>query len=120
MFNPENQLEQPKKPTDWDILGIQEGSSPDEIKVAYRKAVKEVHPDAKKAGGEEAFRQINEAYKRLLDEANKPEKPKPDSTDSVAAEAAQKYGKTRDDWEKEKKKDPFDENDPDKKIDLYG
>jgi len=120
MFNPDNRPEQPKKPTDWEVLGIQEGASLEEVKAAYRVAVKEVHPDIKKDGDETAFIQINEAYKRLLDGANKPEQPKPDATDSVAAEAAKKYEKTRNDWEEENKKDPFDENDPDKKIDLYG
>ncbi len=118
MFNPDNLPEQPKEPNDWEVLGIPEKSSPEEIKTAYRRAVKQTHPDM--GGEEEAFRQINEAYERLLKRAEMPEGTKPDSTDSAAAEAAKKYEKMRDDWEQEKEKDPFDENDPDKKIDLYG
>lgn len=51
------------------ILGINESTSPDDIKKAYRKLAKEYHPDTK--GGdrsaEERFKDISEAYAILKD-----------------------------------------------------
>lgn len=41
-------------------LGVPPGASPREIKRAYRRKVKEVHPD--RGGDEEAFRRVREAY----------------------------------------------------------
>ena len=48
------------------ILGVPSGASPDEIKSAYRRLVKEYHPD-RFPGGTEAFLQIQEAYSVLGD-----------------------------------------------------
>ena len=118
MFNPENLPEQLEEPTDWEILGIPEGSSPEEIKAAYRRAVKKVHPDMKGVEGEDAFKQINEVYERLSGKTKKPKDSiKPASTSPKSAEAARKYKEVREAWEREK--DPFKEYDPDK-TDLYG
>jgi hypothetical protein len=56
--------------TDYKILGIPEGSSLNEIKKAYRKRVKEIHPDL--SDDENAFKnhllfiEINKAYQRLV------------------------------------------------------
>jgi hypothetical protein len=41
-------------------LGVPTGASPEEIERAYRRRVKEVHPD--QGGDEEAFRRLREAY----------------------------------------------------------
>ena len=43
------------------ILGVNKGSSPQDIKQAFKKLAKEYHPD-KPDGDEAKFKQINEAY----------------------------------------------------------
>lgn len=48
------------------ILGIDPGSSQEEIRTAYRRRVKEVHPD-QDGGSEESFKQVNDAYETLTD-----------------------------------------------------
>jgi curved DNA-binding protein len=48
-----------------EVLGVSSASTPAEIRQAYREAVKRAHPDA--GGDEHAFRQVVEAYRRLLD-----------------------------------------------------
>lgn len=50
----------------YDILGVQKGSSKDEIKKAYRKLAMKEHPD--KGGDPEKFKQISEAYETLSDD----------------------------------------------------
>lgn len=54
----------------YDILGIQKGASKDEIKKAYRKLAHQHHPD-KGGGDEEKFKEINEAYQVLSDDAKR-------------------------------------------------
>ncbi|MFQ5753634.1 MAG: DnaJ C-terminal domain-containing protein, partial [bacterium] len=52
------------------ILGISRSASDDEVKKAYRKLAHQYHPD--KPGGNEAkFKEINEAYQVLSDEAKR-------------------------------------------------
>jgi molecular chaperone DnaJ len=51
------------------ILGVNKNSTPDEIKKAYRNAVKEHHPD--KGGDEEKFKEVSEAYEVLSDPSKK-------------------------------------------------
>jgi curved DNA-binding protein CbpA len=50
----------------YEILGIEENSSSEEIKKAYRKLAVQHHPD--KGGDENTFKEINEAYDVLGDE----------------------------------------------------
>jgi molecular chaperone DnaJ len=50
----------------YDILGVTESSSQDEIKKAYKKKAVEHHPD--KGGDEEVFKKISQAYDTLGDE----------------------------------------------------
>jgi hypothetical protein len=45
-------------------LGVEPGADRETVKRAYRRRVKEVHPDTD-TGSEEAFKKVNEAYERL-------------------------------------------------------
>lgn len=55
----------------YEILGVTENSTQEEIKKAYRQKSKEYHPD--KGGDENIFKKINEAYSILGDENKKRE-----------------------------------------------
>ena len=57
----------------YEILGLKNGASPDEIKKAFRKLAVKYHPD-KNAGdkkAEDRFKEINEAYAVLSDPEKK-------------------------------------------------
>lgn len=56
----------------YETLGIQKGSSKDEIKKAFRKLASQYHPD-KKTGNEAKFKEISEAYSVLSDDKKKAE-----------------------------------------------
>lgn len=54
----------------YDILGVDKNASQDDIKKAYRNLSKKYHPD--KTGGDDSkFKEINEAYDTLGDEAKR-------------------------------------------------
>lgn len=54
----------------YDILGVSKTSSADEIKSAYRKLVKQYHPDLHPGDNAcaEKFKEVNEAYETLSDQ----------------------------------------------------
>jgi len=53
----------------YELLGITEDASQDEIKKSYRKKAKKYHPDSNKdTADEEEFKKINKAYDVLSDE----------------------------------------------------
>lgn len=55
-----------KRPSYYEILGVDKSASDKELKKAYRKASLRYHPD-KKGGSEEKFKEINAAYDTLSD-----------------------------------------------------
>jgi molecular chaperone DnaJ len=59
----------------YDVLGVSRSASADEIKKAYRRKAKELHPDRNKddPSAETAFKEINEAYEALKDPDRKAE-----------------------------------------------
>ncbi len=53
----------------YEVLGVQKGSTKDQIKDAYRKLAMQYHPDRNKSpGAEEKFKEISEAYAVLSDD----------------------------------------------------
>lgn len=53
----------------YEVLGVDKNASSDEIKQAFRKNARELHPDVNKApDAEEKFKELGQAYEVLMDE----------------------------------------------------
>ncbi|MBK9143821.1 MAG: molecular chaperone DnaJ [Candidatus Melainabacteria bacterium] len=52
----------------YETLGVSKQASADEIKKAFRKKARTLHPDNKESGDEQAFKELAEAYEVLSDE----------------------------------------------------
>jgi DnaJ-class molecular chaperone len=50
------------------VLGLARGASPEQIKTAYRRSAKRLHPDTCPEIDTEAFRELTDAYETLSDE----------------------------------------------------
>ena len=47
----------------YEVLGLNRGATPEEIKKAFRRLARQYHPDVnKQADAETRFKEINEAY----------------------------------------------------------
>lgn len=56
----------------YDILGLEKGSSVEDVRKSYRKLSLKVHPDKNKApGAEEAFKMVSKAFQCLSDEESR-------------------------------------------------
>jgi curved DNA-binding protein len=55
----------------YDVLGVKQTASTDEIKKAFKKLARKYHPDA--GGDEQKFKEISEAYEVLQDSAKRKE-----------------------------------------------
>src|SRR3990170_227637 len=52
----------------YDVLGVDRGASPEEIKRSFRRLAMQYHPDRNRSdGAEQRFKEINEAYEALSD-----------------------------------------------------
>ncbi|MEZ4543314.1 MAG: DnaJ domain-containing protein [Cyanobacteriota/Melainabacteria group bacterium] len=52
----------------YETIGVPKDSSAEEIKKAFRKKARSLHPDNKESGDEQAFKELAEAYEVLSDE----------------------------------------------------
>jgi molecular chaperone DnaJ len=53
----------------YEVLGVSRNATPDELKAAFRRLARQLHPDVnKEADAEEKFKEINEAYAVLSDD----------------------------------------------------
>ena len=56
----------------YDVLGVKSDAAPEEIKLAYRKRTKALHPDVNPSpNAAEAFRRVNRAYAVVSDKARR-------------------------------------------------
>ncbi len=90
------------------VLNVKEGSTPTQIKAAYRKLVLEYHPD-KKGGDEKQFQLITEAYNTLTDSEHVDEEPKTQNVNRAQWGAGPTDHIPEEDWSKYTKEFEEDE-----------
>lgn len=56
-----------KSDTHYDVLGVSFAATPDQVKAAYRKLSKQLHPDVSNGRPASEFTQLQEAYATLSD-----------------------------------------------------
>ena len=72
IFKKTNTLRRTRNIDFYEILGVEKGSSVDQIKLAYLKLVKQYHPDVNKdSGSDDKFKTISIAYEALSNKTNK-------------------------------------------------
>lgn len=52
----------------YEVIGVAKGATPEEVKKAFRRQARSLHPDNKDSGDEKAFKELAEAYEVLSDE----------------------------------------------------
>ncbi|QIB75080.1 J domain-containing protein [Halogeometricum borinquense] len=63
---PDQSPDRPSAREAYRTLGLDPSATTEEVKDAYRRMVKEVHPDTE-SGSKEEFKRVNRAYERLSD-----------------------------------------------------
>lgn len=55
-----------RQPGPYEVLGLDETATDEEVRARYRELVKRLHPDVAGPGGEHLFKLVSEAYNRIL------------------------------------------------------